>query len=155
MSKPTKPKSTLKEEHRRNWLGPTGSLQEWRIMEQLANKPHSLAEQKLFVEWLHKPDEVANRNLMWWALVKKRYLGEFIHDTAMQRHAKLQPSIKWHITYLISAGYTQHEIAELLAVSKSTIEKNILAVKQEIRKEYDCAIEAVNLVQIGRWFLGL
>ena len=105
--------------------------------------------------WLaDKSDDFDKRHWMWMQTAKKKLLGEYVYDMAMERHKALSTR-EWRVAYLISAGYTQPESAKLLDVSVPTIEATTLALKQKIKQDFACKVTAVRQVQIVRWFLGL
>ena len=104
--------------------------------------------------WLDKPNGFEERNNMWFRMAKKKLLGEYVYDMAIARHQSLSPT-QWHVAYLISAGYTQPEMVELLKVGLRTIQYTVEDIKERIRQEYKYTIEDVNTVQMIRWFLGL
>src|ERR1700676_140979 len=125
----SKPGSTLWEEHRKNWLAPAGSPQERRILKQLAsNRYLSAQDRKMVQAWLDKPNGFEERNNMWFRMAKKKLLGEYVYDMAIARHQSLSPT-QWHVAYLISAGYTQPEMVELLKVGLRTIQYTVEDIK--------------------------
>jgi hypothetical protein len=79
--------SKEREERRNNWLAPTGSLQERRMLEKLA-KQQGLSEddRALVYAYLKKPDGFAERNALFWHAAKKLVLGHIVYETALERH---------------------------------------------------------------------
>jgi hypothetical protein len=144
-----------KEGLRKDWLAPAGSPQEKRILKKWATqKGLNDTERALIHAWINKPDGFGTRNEAFWGTAKKSVLGGVIHDTAMERHKKLNWH-EWIVACLTTQGIKQSEIADLLDKSERTVDGIVLNIKQKIFQDLDCNIESVNSVQIARWFLGL
>lgn len=144
-----------REERRKNWLAPTGTQQERRFLKKLLVQPGLSNKDRMFLdEWIAKPDGFEKRNMLFWSAAKKSVLGPVVYDMAMERHKKLRPD-EWLVACLIAEGIDQKEIALMIGKSLRTVESVIAAIKEIIVQDLQCEIEAVNLAQISRWFLGL
>jgi hypothetical protein len=143
-------------ERRNNWLAPAGSLQERQMLEKLA-KQQGLDEKfrALVYAYLANPDGFAERNALFWQAAKKQVLGNIVYEIALERHLKLSRPNEWIVACLISQGLKQEEIAPIIGMSLPTVEKAVASIKNIIMRDLTYDIEAVNLSQITRWFLGL
>jgi hypothetical protein len=145
-----------REERRKNWLAPAGSLQERRMLEKLARQQELAANDRALVyAYLSKPDGFAERNALFWHAAKKQVLGPIIYDMALERQKNLSPD-EWLVACLITQGFKQkEEIAPIIGKSLPTVEKTVASIKHIIMHDLSYDIEAVTLAQITRWFLGL
>jgi len=143
-------------ERRNNWLAPAGSPQERRMFEKLA-KQQALDEKfrALVYAYLAKPDGLAERNALFWQAAKRQVLGDIVYEIALERHRKLSRPNEWLVACLISQGLKQEEIVPIIGQSLSTVEKAVASIKKIVMSDLTYDIEAVNLPQITRWFLGL
>lgn len=144
-----------KEELLNNWLAPEGSAQEKRILRKWASqKGLSEKDRALVLAWISKPDGFEKRNEGFWRAAKRSLLGDFVYETAIDRHRKLEWD-EWVVACLTTQGIKQDEIAELIDKSERTVDTILSNLKQKIIQDLNCDIESVNLAQIARWFLGL
>jgi hypothetical protein len=139
-----------------NWLAPLGSEQERQFLERWASHMEANDNDRLLVrEWIDKPDDFGKRNAMFWHSAKREILADVVYDSAMKRHKKLLKKNEWLVACLMSQGFTQPEIAELLGVTKGRIENVVAAIKEIIIEDCSYAFDKVNSLQVGRWFLGV
>ena len=103
---------------------------------------------------LDKPDDLEQRNALFSLAAKKQMLGPVVYDLAMERNTKLIGD-EWHVACLRAEGFTQKEIALMIGMSVSSVQKKILSIKQAIALDLHCGDETVNLGVQVRWFLGL
>jgi hypothetical protein len=104
--------------------------------------------------YLEKPDGFGERNALFWHAAKKQVLGPVVYDMALERHKKLSPD-EWLVACLTAQNLKQEEMVPIIGKSLPTIEKTVASIKNKIMRDLSYDIEAVNLAQITRWFLGL
>jgi len=111
-------------------------------------------DRALVYAYLAKPEGFAERNALFWHAAKKQVLGPVVYDMALERQKKLSPD-EWLVACLIAQGLKQEEIAPIIDKSLPTVEKAVASIKNIIMRDLTYDIEAVNLAQVTRWFLGL
>jgi hypothetical protein len=150
--------------HERDWLAPVGSVQEKQFLERWAKQENSQERRALICKWIDNPIEFASwmknsdkfgkRNELFWQTAKKSALGEVSYGTAMERHETLEDT-EWLVAYFTAQCTKQKEIARLIQLSDSAVDKIVQRLKKRISQELNCDIEIDDRIQIARWFLGL
>jgi hypothetical protein len=150
-----------REEMRENWLAPARSEEERQFLEILLEHGKlNESERKYVLQWRDGRD---GRGMHWNAFLdvatkrdmKQRVMGKPVHETAMRRHADLEPNT-WFVAYFTSMGYTQKEMAKMLGFADDDgIRYHMDKLRERIKQEYGCSLKSVNTRRITRWFLGL
>jgi DNA-binding NarL/FixJ family response regulator len=108
-------------------------------------------ERHMIHEAIGRPDVPARRETLFWLTAKRRFMGGFSYDVAMERHKQLN-SREWLVAYLTSQGEKQGRIAELTYMSERMVDETICSLKVKIAHDLDC--DTVGIARITRWFIG-
>jgi ATP/maltotriose-dependent transcriptional regulator MalT len=140
---------------RENWVADAGSRKEKKYLEKWAKqvdlKDHERAQIRA---WIDKPGGNAKRNDEFWRAAKRRILGPVIYDTAIERHKLLIEDDEWLLACLTAQGIGQREIAKMIGMSESTVDKAVRNIKDKVQQSSDCDISSDKIAQITRWFFG-
>jgi ATP/maltotriose-dependent transcriptional regulator MalT len=124
-------------------------LREWAL-----HRPLVDPERAQIFGWLDSHDEQGKRNALFWNSAKESVLGRVVYDNACKRHGILKER-EWLVACFIARGLQQAEIADLLRVSRPTIDIAVRKLKEDISKDLGCDVKSLNTAVIASWFFGL
>jgi hypothetical protein len=150
---------------RENWLAPSGSELETKMIDSLlSRKELTQHEKEMLLRYRRTRDSGEMHNAGFWETAKKLKLGgPDNHELAMSRHRKLE-SISgekgntWLVAYCIanSGAMTRKEIGEKLGIGIDGVKFHKQKISGIISEEYGHQLDGIaDDGLITRWFLGL
>jgi DNA-binding NarL/FixJ family response regulator len=85
---------------------------------------------------------------------KRKFLGEYIFETASARHEQLNDE-EWLVAYFTAHGMKQGEIEVRMHLKRRRVSEIMRDIKDKITMEFNCELKSVRPSQITSWFFGL
>jgi hypothetical protein len=95
---------------------------------------------QLIDKWLTQPEGIKNgRGILLVHATKKKFLGEYIFETASARHKQLNDE-EWLVAYFTAHGMKQSEIAVRMRLKRRRVVEIMKDIKDKITMEFNCSL---------------